>query len=78
MAHNQYVSFYATLHFIPYPVHEEGLHLFVVSLTCCFSPQSITTYLSGIHYFNIQYGHGDPIPGMLRLKTLLRGIKRGL
>ena len=66
------------MHFVPYPVNEDCLHLFVVSLARRISPLTIQVYLSGLRFFNIQMNHGDPFPSMLRLKLLLRGIKRGI
>ena len=66
------------MHFVPYPVNEDCLHLFVVSPAHRVSPHTIQVYLSGLRFFNIQMNHGDPFPSMLHLKLLLRGIKWGI
>ena len=52
-AHNQFLSFCTAMHFVPYPVNEDCLHLFVVSLARCVSPNTIQVYLSSLRFFNI-------------------------
>ena len=75
-AHHQFLVFCAAVHSTAYPVREDTLQLFITSLSHCLSPQSLPTYLSGIRFYNIQQGFGDPFPGMLHLKLLIKGIKR--
>ena len=77
-AHNQFLSFCTAMHFVPYPVNEDCLRLFAVSLARRVSPNTIQVYLSSLRFFNIQMNHGYPFPSMPCLKLLLRGIKQGI
>ena len=75
---NLYIRFCTKYSIVPLPLSESVLCKFVTSLADHpLQHRSIKTYLSGLRYFQIKEGQGDPFQShMPWLHYVLRGVKR--
>ena len=75
---NRYLSFCTKLQCLPLPLTESTLCKFVSYLADePFQFRTIKMYLSGLRFFQIKSGHGDPFSAIMpRLDYVLKGVKR--
>ena len=77
-AEKRYLTFCSMHNISPLPLYESVLCKFVTQLAEeSFQYRSIKTYLSGLRYFQISTGLGDPYKAhMPKLDYVLKGVKR--
>ena len=74
----QFVKFCLSINQPSLPASENSLVLLVADVSQKVCHATIRLYLSGIRYFHITHGHGDPLIGKLRLDLVLKGVRKDL